>query len=90
MFTNLNLTDMETGYKAFKAPLMKSIQLEEDRFGIELEIIAQLARTGCRIYEVGISYSGRTYSEGKKISWKDGMRAIYAILKYNLIRRGVE
>jgi len=90
MFTNLNLTDMETGYKAFKAPLMKSIQLEEDRFGIELEIIAQLARTGCRIYEVGISYSGRTYYEGKKISWKDGMRAIYAILKYNLIRRGVE
>jgi glycosyltransferase involved in cell wall biosynthesis len=87
MFTNLNLTDMETGYKAFKAPLIKSIQLEEDRFGIEPEIIAKLARTGCRIYEVGISYSGRTYAEGKKISWKDGIRAIYAIVKYNLERR---
>jgi glycosyltransferase involved in cell wall biosynthesis len=84
MFTNLNLTDMETGYKAFRAPLIKSIPLEEDRFGIEPEIIAKLARLGCRIYEVGISYSGRTYAEGKKISWKDGMRAIYAIFKYNL------
>jgi glycosyltransferase involved in cell wall biosynthesis len=89
MFTNVNLTDMETGYKAFKAPLIKSIQIEEDRFGVEPEIIAKLARTGCRIYEVGISYSGRTYAEGKKISWKDGFRAIYAILKYNLGRRSV-
>src|SRR5437016_9843193 len=87
MFTNLNLTDMETGYKAFKAPLIKSIQIEEDRFGVEPEIIAKLARSGCRIYEVGISYSGRTYAEGKKVSWKDGVRAIYAILKYNLGRR---
>ena len=87
MFTNINLTDMETGYKAFKAPLIKSIQIEEDRFGVEPEIIAKLARTGCRIYEVGISYSGRTYAEGKKINWKDGLRAIYAILKYNLERR---
>src|SRR5256886_16093588 len=87
MFTNLNLTDMETGYKAFKASLIKSIQIEEDRFGVEPEIIAKLARSGCRIYEVGISYSGRTYAEGKKVSWKDGMRAIYAILKYNLGRR---
>jgi glycosyltransferase involved in cell wall biosynthesis len=84
MFTNLNLTDMETGYKAFKASLIKSIQIEEDRFGIEPEIIAKLARTGCRIYEVGISYNGRTYKEGKKINWKDGVRAIYAIVKYNL------
>jgi glycosyltransferase involved in cell wall biosynthesis len=84
MFTNLNLTDMETGYKAFKASLIKSIQIEEDRFGIEPEIVAKLARTGCRIYEVGISYSGRTYKEGKKINWKDGVRAIYAIVKYNL------
>lgn len=84
VFTNVNLTDMETGYKAFKAPLIKSIQIEEDRFGFEPEITAKLARTGCRIYEVGISYSGRTYAEGKKINWKDGMRAIYAILKYNL------
>jgi glycosyltransferase involved in cell wall biosynthesis len=83
MFTNLNLTDIETGYKAFKASLIKSIQIEEDRFGVEPEIIAKLARTGCRIYEVGISYSGRTYAEGKKISWKDGVRAICAILKYN-------
>src|SRR6266516_6114895 len=87
MFTNLNLTDMETGYKAFKASLIKSIQIEEDRFGVEPEIVAKLARTGCRIYEVGISYSGRTYAEGKKINWKDGFRAIYAIFKYNLERR---
>jgi glycosyltransferase involved in cell wall biosynthesis len=84
MFTNLNLTDIETGYKAFKASLIKSIQIEEDRFGVEPEIIAKLARTGCRIYEVGISYSGRTYAEGKKVNWKDGVKAIYAILKYNL------
>ena len=84
MFTNLNLTDMETGYKAFKASLIKSIQIEEDRFGIEPEIVAKLARTGCKIYEVGISYSGRTYKEGKKINWKDRFRAIYAIVKYNL------
>jgi glycosyltransferase involved in cell wall biosynthesis len=87
MFTNLNLTDMETGYKAFKAPLIKSIQIEEDRFGVEPEIIAKLARTECRIYEVGISYNGRTYREGKKISWKDGVRAIYAIVRYNLQRQ---
>jgi hypothetical protein len=84
MFTNLNLTDMETGYKAFNASLIKAIQIEEDRFGVEPEIIAKLARTGCRIYEVGISYSGRTYAEGKKINWKDGIRAVYAIIKYNL------
>jgi glycosyltransferase involved in cell wall biosynthesis len=87
MFTNLNLTDMETGYKAFRAPLIKSIQIEEDRFGVEPEIIAKLSRTGCKIYEVGISYSGRTYAEGKKINWKDGVRAVYAIIKYNLNRR---
>jgi glycosyltransferase involved in cell wall biosynthesis len=87
MFTNLNLTDVETGYKAFKASVIKSIELEEDRFGIEPEIIAKLARRGCRVYEVGISYSGRTYKEGKKINWKDGIRAIYAIVKYNVQRR---
>ena len=87
MFTNLNLTDVETGYKAFKASLIKSIELEEDRFGIEPEIIAKLAQRGCRVYEVGISYSGRTYKEGKKINWKDGIRAIYAIVKYNVQRR---
>jgi glycosyltransferase involved in cell wall biosynthesis len=89
MLTNINLTDVETGYKAFKAPLIKSIRIEENGFGVEPEIIAKLARTGCRIYEVGISYSGRTYAEGKKISWKDGFRAIYAIFKYNLERRQV-
>jgi glycosyltransferase involved in cell wall biosynthesis len=87
MFTNLNLTDMETGFKAFRAPVIKSIQIEEDRFGVEPEIIAKLSRTGCKIYEVGISYSGRTYAEGKKINWKDGVRAVYAIIKYNLNRR---
>lgn len=87
MFTNLNLTDMETGYKAFRAPLIKSIPLEEDRFGIEPEIVAKLARSGCRIYEVGISYNGRNYSEGKKVNWKDGIRAAYAIMKYNLQRQ---
>src|SRR5437899_5390283 len=87
MFTNLNLTDMQTGYKAFKAPLIKSIQIEEDGFGVEPEIIAKLARRGCRMYEVGISYSGRTYAEGKKINWKDGFRAVYAIFKYNLEAR---
>src|SRR6059058_148016 len=84
MFTNLNLTDVETGYKAFKASLIKSIELEEDRFGVEPEIIAKLAQRGCRIYEVGISYNGRTYSEGKKVNWKDGFHAIYAIVRYNL------
>jgi glycosyltransferase involved in cell wall biosynthesis len=86
MFTNLNLTDMETGYKAFRASVIKSIQIEEDRFGVEPEIIAKLARRQCRIYEVGISYSGRTYREGKKVNWIDGVRAIYAIIKYNLQR----
>jgi glycosyltransferase involved in cell wall biosynthesis len=86
MLTNLNLTDMETGYKAFKASLIKSIQIEEDRFGVEPEIIAKLARTGCRIYEVGISYTGRTYEEGKKIGWRDGFRALYAIIRYNCWR----
>jgi glycosyltransferase involved in cell wall biosynthesis len=84
MMTNLNLTDMETCYKAFRAPVIKSLDLKEDRFGFEPEITAKVARANCRIYEVGISYNGRTYAEGKKISWKDGFRAIYAILKYNL------
>ena len=90
MFTNLNLTDMETGYKAFSAPVIKSIALEEDRFGIEPEIVAKLAQQGCRIYEVGISYTGRSYAEGKKINWKDGVWAIYAIIKYNVIKRRTE
>ena len=82
MFTNLNLTDMETCYKVFKAEILKSITLKEKRFGFEPEITAKVARTGCRIYEVGISYTGRTYSEGKKINWKDGIRALWCIVKY--------
>ncbi len=86
MLTNLNMTDIETCYKAFRAPILKSIQLEENRFGFEPEITAKLAKAKCRIYEVGISYRGRTYDEGKKINWRDGFRALYAILKYNLRR----
>jgi glycosyltransferase involved in cell wall biosynthesis len=86
MFTNLNLTDVETCYKAFRAPLVQHLDLREDRFGFEPEIVAKLAKTGCRIYEVGISYNGRTYAEGKKVSWKDGVRAIYVILRYNVFR----
>lgn len=84
IFANINLTDMETGYEAFNAAVVKSIQIKEDRFGVEPEIIAKLAHKGCRMYEVGISYSGRNYAEGKKINWKDGVRALYAFLKYNL------
>ena len=84
MFTNLNLTDVETGYKAFRASVIKDLDLREDRFGFEVEIAAKLAKAHCRIYEVGISYSGRTYDEGKKVNWKDGVRAIYAIVRYNL------
>jgi hypothetical protein len=87
MFTNLNLTDMETCYKVFRRELLDAITLEEDRFGVEPEIVAKIARTDARIYEVGISYYGRTYAQGKKIGWKDGIAAIYAILKYNLLRR---
>jgi len=86
MFTNLNLTDMETCYKAFRREIVQSIVIEEDRFGIEPEITAKVARLGCRIYEVGISYYGRTYAEGKKIGYRDGIRAIYCIVKYNLFR----
>lgn len=86
MFTNLNLTDMETGYKAFRREVIQSIEIEEDRFGFEPEITAKVAKKRLRIYEVGISYYGRTYAEGKKINYKDGMRAIYCILKYNLFR----
>lgn len=84
VFTNLNLTDMETGYKVFKRELLSNIDLKEKGFGFEPEITAKLARLGCRIYEVGISYSGRTYLEGKKIKWKDGFRAIWCIVKYSL------
>lgn len=87
MMTNLNLTDMETCYKVFKLEILESISIEESRFGFEPEITAKVARLGCRIYEVGISYSGRTYAEGKKIGWRDGMRALWCILKYGLLRR---
>ena len=83
MFTDLNLTDMETCYKAFRTEIIQSIPIREKRFGFEPEITAKLARRRCRIYEVGISYYGRTYDEGKKIGWKDGVRAIWCILKYN-------
>ena len=82
MFTNINLTDMETCYKVFRGEVIRSIRIEEDRFGFEPEVTSKVARMGCRIYEVGIGYSGRTYAEGKKINWKDGVRAIWCILKY--------
>ena len=86
MFTNLNLTDMETGYKAFKRDIIQAITIEEKRFGFEPEITAKVAKMGCVIYEVGISYYGRTYEQGKKIDWKDGVRALYCIIKYTLVR----
>jgi len=87
MFTDINLTDMETCYKAFRREIIQSIEIEEDRFGFEPEITAKVAKMHCRIYEVGISYYGRTYKEGKKISWKDGFAAVKCILKYNLFSR---
>ena len=83
-FTDLNLSDMETCYKAFRTEVIKSIEIKENRFGFEPEITAKISKMDLRIYEVGISYYGRTYDEGKKIGWKDGVRAIYCILKYNL------
>jgi glycosyltransferase involved in cell wall biosynthesis len=84
MFTNLNLSDMETCYKMFRKEVIKKIVIKENRFGFEPEITAKISRKQYRIYEIGISYYGRTYAEGKKIGWKDGFRAIYCILKYNL------
>jgi len=86
MFTNLNLTDMETCYKVFRREVLDSFEIEEPRFGVEPEMTAKVARGRWRVYEVGISYSGRTYEEGKKIGWRDGVRAIVCILKYNLLR----
>jgi glycosyltransferase involved in cell wall biosynthesis len=86
MFTNLNLTDMETCYKVFRREVLRKISIKEDRFGFEPEITAKVARLDCVIYEVGISYYGRTYKEGKKIGWRDGFRAFYAIVKYNVFR----
>jgi len=84
MFTNLNLTDMETCYKVFRREIIQAIRIEEDRFGFEPEITAKVAKLRCRIYEVGIAYYGRTYEEGKKIGWRDGLRALYCIVKYGL------
>ena len=87
MFTNLNLTDMETCYKLFRADIIKNLDLKENRFGFEPEVTAKIARIpNIRIYEVGISYYGRTYAEGKKINWKDGVRAIYCVLKYGWLK----
>jgi len=88
MFTNLNLSDMETGFKVFRREVIQGLELEQDRFGFEPEVTARIARLpGIRIYEVGISYFGRTYSEGKKITWRDGFQAIWCILKFGVVRR---
>ncbi|MDI6762683.1 MAG: glycosyltransferase family 2 protein [Thermodesulfobacteriota bacterium] len=86
MLTDLNLSDMETGYKVFRSEVLKKIKIESNRFGFEPEITAKVAKMGCRIYEVPISYWGRDYSEGKKINWKDGLAAIYWIIKFNIFR----
>lgn len=85
MVTNLNLTDMETCYKVFKTGIIKNISLKEKGFGIEPELTAKIAKTKCRVYEVGISYFGRSYSEGKKINWKDGVKAVQCIIKYGIL-----
>jgi len=86
MFTNLNLTDMETGFKVFRRELIQGIAIEENRFGFEPEITAKIAKLDCRIYEVGIAYRGRTYAQGKKVHWLDGVWSIWCIIKYNLFR----
>ena len=86
ILTNLNLSDMETGYKVFRAEVLKRMEIESNRFGFEPEITAKIAKMGCHIYEVPISYWGRDYSQGKKIDWKDGLAAIYWIIKYNIFR----
>jgi len=88
MATNINLTDLETCYKAFRREVIQQVRLEEDRFGFEPEVTAKIARLGLRIYEVAISYYGRTYAEGKKIGWQDGFHAIWCIFKYNFLKRG--
>jgi len=87
MFTNLNLTDMETCYKLFRKEILQQIQIQENGFGIEPELTAKVAKIGCRIYEVGISYYGRSYREGKKITWKDGLKAVWVVLKYGIFDR---
>ena len=86
IFSNLNLTDMECCYKLFKSSVIKNIKLNEDRFGFEPEITAKISKLNLRIYEVGVSYHGRKYSEGKKITWKDGIRALYCIIRYSLFK----
>jgi glycosyltransferase involved in cell wall biosynthesis len=86
IFTDLNLTDMETCYKVFRREIIQSLKLTEDRFGFESEVTARVAALRCRVYEVGISYSGRTYEEGKKIGWKDGVRTLWCIVKHNLFK----
>src|SRR4029450_8129786 len=90
MFSNLNLTDLETGYKVFRTEVIKSVRLRSNRFGFEPEITAKIARGGWRIYEVPISYAGRTYAEGKKINWKDGVGALWTILRFNLLTDGAD
>jgi glycosyltransferase involved in cell wall biosynthesis len=85
MLTNLNLSDIECGYKVFRREVLARIRIEEDRFGVEPELVAKVAAQRCRIYEVGVSYSGRTYEEGKKIGWRDGLWALWCIVKYNLV-----
>ena len=89
MTTNLNLTDMETCFKLFRRDVLRRIRIEEDRFGFEPEVTAKVSRLGVRIFEVGISYAGRTYDEGKKIGWRDGVRAVWCILKYGIFRRSM-
>jgi glycosyltransferase involved in cell wall biosynthesis len=86
ILTNLNLTDVEAGYKVFRASLLEGAEIESDRFGLEPELVARIAKTHCRIYEVPISYRGRTYAQGKKITWRDGLAAIWWIVKFNLFR----
>jgi len=86
VFTNLNLTDMETCYKVFRREIIQAIEIQENRFGFEPEITAKVAKSGCRVFEVGISYYGRTYAQGKKIGWKDGLWALWCIVKYSLFR----
>lgn len=86
IFTNINLSDMETCYKVFRGEVIRSIKIEENRFGFEPEITAKVARKRCRIYEIGISYEGRTYEEGKKIGWRDGVAALWCIFKYNVLK----
>lgn len=85
MATDLNLTDMETGYKMFRREVVQRVRIRESRFGFEPEITAKVAKAGVRIYEVGVSYTGRTYAEGKKIGWRDGFRALWCICKYNFL-----